>query len=163
MEDVGISETSVYVNEIIRRYIPQSCHLHTRSRANLKFKMQNLGLRYSKWRLVEFYAHSYFVSAVWTEHNACGRAFVRHLYNPQRFKQKKVQCVATQGRAVGLFLSCTVLCKHRPWDRKIAHPIYPIQQMSRVLLVNYEQNKQDGLIRTIWSIVMSSMCSSWTI
>jgi hypothetical protein len=36
MEAVYTSETSVYVNETTRRYIPQSCHLHTRGSENLK-------------------------------------------------------------------------------------------------------------------------------
>jgi hypothetical protein len=36
MEAVRTSETSVYFSEIIRRYIPESCHLHTRRRENLK-------------------------------------------------------------------------------------------------------------------------------
>jgi hypothetical protein len=36
MEAVRTSETSVYSNETTRRCIPESCHLHTRRRENLK-------------------------------------------------------------------------------------------------------------------------------
>jgi hypothetical protein len=36
MEVLRTSETSIYFNETTRRYIPESCHLHTRRRANLK-------------------------------------------------------------------------------------------------------------------------------
>jgi gamma-glutamylcysteine synthetase len=36
MDAVHTSETSVYFNETIRRYISQGCHLHTRHRGNLK-------------------------------------------------------------------------------------------------------------------------------
>jgi hypothetical protein len=36
MEAVHTSETSVYFNETIWRYIPEGCHLHTRHRGNLK-------------------------------------------------------------------------------------------------------------------------------
>jgi hypothetical protein len=41
MEAVRTSETSVY-NETTRRYIPESCHLHTRHGENLK--SHSLGL-----------------------------------------------------------------------------------------------------------------------
>jgi len=36
MEAVRTSETSVYFHETTRRYVPESCHLHTRRRENLK-------------------------------------------------------------------------------------------------------------------------------
>jgi hypothetical protein len=36
IEVLRTSETSIYFNETTRRYIPESCHLHTRRRANLK-------------------------------------------------------------------------------------------------------------------------------
>jgi hypothetical protein len=36
MEAVLTSETSVFFNEITRRYIPESYHLHTRRRENIK-------------------------------------------------------------------------------------------------------------------------------
>jgi hypothetical protein len=36
MEAVRTSETSVYSNEITRRYIPEGSHLHNRRRENLK-------------------------------------------------------------------------------------------------------------------------------
>jgi hypothetical protein len=44
MESVHTSETSVYFNETTRRYIPKSCHLHTRGRKNFKSHMMNLRL-----------------------------------------------------------------------------------------------------------------------
>jgi hypothetical protein len=37
MEAVRTSETSVYFNDITRRYVAESCHLHTRRRENMKF------------------------------------------------------------------------------------------------------------------------------
>jgi hypothetical protein len=39
IEAVRTSETSVYFNETTRRYIIESCHLHTRRRENLKSHM----------------------------------------------------------------------------------------------------------------------------
>jgi hypothetical protein len=38
MKEVRTSETSVYFNETIPRYIPEDRHLHTRRRENLKLK-----------------------------------------------------------------------------------------------------------------------------
>jgi hypothetical protein len=43
MESVHTSETSVYF-ETTRRYIPKSCHLHTRRHKNFKSHMMNLRL-----------------------------------------------------------------------------------------------------------------------
>jgi hypothetical protein len=40
MEAVRISETSVYSHEITRRYIQESCHLHTRRSENLKSQLK---------------------------------------------------------------------------------------------------------------------------
>jgi hypothetical protein len=37
IEAVRTSETSAYFNEVTWRYIPESCHLHTRDRENLKY------------------------------------------------------------------------------------------------------------------------------
>jgi hypothetical protein len=37
MEAVGASETSVYLNDTTRRYIPENFHLHTRCRENLEY------------------------------------------------------------------------------------------------------------------------------
>jgi hypothetical protein len=36
MEAVSTSETPVYFHETTRRYLPESCHLHTRRHENLK-------------------------------------------------------------------------------------------------------------------------------
>jgi hypothetical protein len=50
MEAVQTSETPVYFNETAQRYIPESCHLHTRSREKLKSheKRGRLGTVYKK-------------------------------------------------------------------------------------------------------------------
>jgi hypothetical protein len=41
MEPVRSSETSVYLNETTRRYIPDDYHLHTRRRENLKYPLSH--------------------------------------------------------------------------------------------------------------------------
>jgi hypothetical protein len=42
MEAIPTSETSVYFNETARRYIPESCHLYTYRREDLKSHQKSL-------------------------------------------------------------------------------------------------------------------------
>jgi hypothetical protein len=41
VEAVRTSETSVYIHETVRHYIPEICHFHTCSRKNLKSDTDN--------------------------------------------------------------------------------------------------------------------------
>jgi hypothetical protein len=121
LEGVRTSETSVYFNETIWRYIPKDCHLHIHRRETLKSHavFQQYTAYYHNLLLLLVWLHGPFSSALSslriTDHSFLSCALILHLLTPRAFISASPSSSPSQSRSSTFTSSFWFSIKYHFW------------------------------------------------